>query len=391
MLFTSNRNQEIDLDSRGALIAAMMMCVIGPEVVMVEPVWVEGLVQHAGFTVAEAQSIMAAELAGIWSATVTMAFIAYRLNWRALFGWSLLVMVFGNLATIPVNDYGALLALRVIVGIAAGMIISLSFTVVGLTSNPDRNFGYLMVWVLVYAAVANPVLPTLYALRGIDAALVAFAMFAACGLPFVRFLPGSGKQPSNTGADSIDLSLLLKGSALGAMLSYFLAIGLIWAFLSLIGTNANLGEQLVASSIGVAQIFGIAGGVTAVLLGARCGRAWPIGLGIVGGIGSLWFLFGTMQIVVFAACTCLFLYTWNVCHAYLYAAMASFDRSGRIVVYAVPMQMTGFALAPMIGTLLITKGDYDGVVWLAMVFFATALCLILPPVLAHAKAVSRSS
>ena len=46
-----------------------------------------------------------------------------------------------------------IMLLRFLCGAGAGSLISLSFTTVGLTEHPDRNFGLLIMWVLLYGAV----------------------------------------------------------------------------------------------------------------------------------------------------------------------------------------------------------------------------------------------
>jgi MFS family permease len=385
MIFAADFSSPIDLNSPLSLTAAMMMCVIGPALVMVEPVWVEGLVQHGGYSIAVAQSINAAELSGILLATIIMALVAPRLNWRMVFGCSLLLVVTGNLASLAVVEPTTMMGVRFIIGIASGAIVSLSFMVVGLTANRDRNYGYLMVWVLVYAAIANPIMPMLYSIGGINSALLFLAGFTACGLPFVKYLPVSGEEHHDTAEDAVNLPIFLKVMALAAVLSFFVGIGLIWAFLSLIGTSAGVSEQAVASSIGFSQLFGIAGGATAVVLAARYGRVKPITLGIVGCFLSILFLFGAIPVVIFTAAACLFLYSWNVVHAYLYAAMASFDPTGRVVAYTVPMQMLGFALGPVLGAGLIGEVDYHLINWIAVGFFIAAAALFLPPLLVHAR------
>ena len=65
--------------------------------------------------------------------------------------------------------------------------------------------------------------------------------------------------------------------------------------------------------------------------------------------------------------------------------MASFDRSGRIVVYAVAMQMVGLAAGPLIAAAVISESEYVNVNWLGAGLFAISLALILPPVLAQAR------
>jgi len=99
------------------------------------------------------------------------------------FSWAAglpLLMAVGNGACIYVHDHTLFVALRFLVGLGAGSIVSLSFTTVGLTRHPDRNFGYLIMWVLVYGAL---VLSLYLPLACVDSAHGAFDRSAVLQLP----------------------------------------------------------------------------------------------------------------------------------------------------------------------------------------------------------------
>src|SRR5581483_10211276 len=97
-------------------------------------------------------------------------------NWRKVVTGSLLVVAIANAACIAVHSKEAFVALRFLAGAGAGSLISLSFTAVGLTQNPDRNFGYLIMWVLLYGAVVLYFMPLAYTYSGMTGALVFFAV-----------------------------------------------------------------------------------------------------------------------------------------------------------------------------------------------------------------------
>ena len=68
---------------------------------------------------------------------------------------------------------------------------------------------------------------------------------------------------------------------------------------------------------------------------------------------------------------------------FLLAAMASFDRHGRVVVYSVAAQMLGLAIGPAFAATLITDAGYARVVGAGMALFALSFLLILVPLVAH--------
>lgn len=375
--------QVTDINRPIAIIAAILVAVVGPEVFIVQPGFVQGLVKYLGFTEQQAGYIASAEMWGIALSTVAMAFVAETFSWRKVLWASTLVVFAGNIASVFVTGGTAFAALRFITGVGSGGLISLSFTIIGLTANPDRNFGFLIMAVLIYGALGLLAMPSAYTAIGMQGVILFFAFFALTVLPFIRYLPVSGSAHAQVEDDATDLPGVYRAMAVATMLCYFIAQGVVWAYLFLMGVNGGIGEQEVANGLTLSQFLGIAGAFVAVVLGRRFGRIGPISVGIAGGIVPLMFLFGHMGAMVYAVAVCVYNFAWNMTHPYLLAAMASFDRTGRVVVHAVAAQMIGLAIGPAIAASVISGSDYGPVNWLGMAFFAAAAVLIIPPIYKH--------
>jgi MFS family permease len=234
-------------------------------------------------------------------------------------------------------------------------------------------------------------MPSVYSLAGLDGALWFFALFPLAVVPVIGHLPKSGESVVQVEADAVDLDATMKLLALLAMLSYFVAQGVVWAYLFLIGLEGGLTEQGVANGLTLSQFAGIAGALLAALVANRYGRTLPLGIGIIGGAVCLYFLVGQFEFLVFALAVGVYNFAWNMTHPYLLGAMASFDRKGRVVVYAVAMQMAGLAFGPMLAAAVIDAGDYANVNAFGAGLFVLSFALILPPVLAQAKQSMRES
>jgi predicted MFS family arabinose efflux permease len=375
----------IDIDSRPTLWTVFLIGVIAPEVFIVQPGFVQGLVEHVGFDDQRAGVAVGFEMFGLAATTILMTFIAHRVNWRSVVLGSVIVMFLANLLCTLATDQNTFMALRFIAGLGAGSLVSLGFAAVGLTRNPDRNFGILISLVLTYGAVVLWLMPSVYAVAGMDGALWFFALFPLSVVPFIRYLPKSGESEAQVEADAVNLSFGMKMLALFAMLAYFIAQGIVWAYLFLIGLAGGLSEQAVANGLTLSQFAGIAGALLAAVIANRFGRSLPLAIGITGGAVCLYFMVGQFEFLVFALASGIYNFAWNLTHPYLLAVMASFDRSGRVVVYAVAMQMVGLAAGPLIAAAVISEGDYINVNWLGAGLFAISLALILPPVLAQAR------
>ena len=375
----------IDINSRRTLWSVFLVGVIAPEVFIVQPGFVQGLVEYVGFDVQGAGYTASAEMFGLAATTILMTFIAHRVNWRTVILGSLIVMFLANVLCTLTTDLNTFVALRFIAGLGAGSLVSLSFAIVGLTSNPDRNFGLLIMWVLTYGAIVLWAMPSAYAFAGMGGALWFFAIFPLLAVPFIKHLPANGESVAQVEEDAVNLTPAMKTMALIAMLAYFVAQGVVWAYLFLIGLSGGLSVQEVANGLTLSQFAGIAGALLAAVMSNRFGRSLPLTVGILGGALCLYFLVGRYEFLVFALVVGIYNFAWNMTHPFLLAAMASFDRRGRVVVYAVAMQMVGLAIGPGLAASMISEGDYINVNWLGAGLFVTSLALILPPVLAQTK------
>lgn len=380
-----NHDDHIDINSNRSLWSVFLVGVIAPEVFIVQPGFVQGLVEYVGFDDQGAGYTASAEMFGLAATTILMTFIAHRVNWRSVMLGSLIVMFLANAMCTLTTDLNTFVVLRFIAGLGAGSLVSLSFAIVGLTSNPDRNFGLLIMWVLTYGALVLWAMPTVYAVAGMSGVLWFFALFPLCAVPVIKFLPKTGESHAQVEEDAVNMTTGMKGFALFAMLAYFLAQGVVWAYLFLIGMAGGLGEQAVANGLTLSQFAGIAGAMLAAIMSHRFGRTMPLTVGILGGALCLYFLVGSFEFLVFATAVCVYNFAWNLTHPFLLAAMASFDRRGRVVVYAVAMQMVGLAIGPGLAASVISEGDYINVNWLGAGLFVLSLVLILPPVIAQAK------
>jgi predicted MFS family arabinose efflux permease len=380
-VITGDPQHRVDINSRQSIVAIVYLAVVGPCVFILQPGFVQGLVAHLGLSEQQAGLIASAEMFGLAATTVLLSFVSTKVTWRKFTMICLFICVLGNLASLGQSDFNTLRVIRFITGLGSGGIISLTFTMMGLTERSDRNFGYIVVWVLTYGAFGLLLMPQAYATVGMNGVLVFFAAFCALGLVFVKHLPDSGDHVETT-AKQVHFSTALKGISLAAILSYNIGIGIVWAYLFLVGLEAGMGEQAVANALTVSQFLGIAGAFLAVLFEVRLGRLLPLAIGILGGAASIYYLVGDIGSTEYWIAVCGFNFLWNLSMPYLLATLADFDHRGRIVVHGVSMQFIGYAVGPAIAARLLGFG-YDVINTTAVVLFVAAALLLLPGVMAQ--------
>ena len=382
-----DRQQHVDVNSRRSIIAIVYLAVVGPCVFILQPGFVQGLVENLGLTEQQAGFIASAEMFGLATTTVLLSFISSKITWRKFVAICIVVCVLGNLASLGQTDFNTLAGIRYVTGLGSGGIISLTFMMMGLTERSDRNFGYIIVWVLTYGAFGLLLMPMAYTTVGMNCLLVFFAAFCAVGLTCVRHLPDSGEHVA-TSENTRTFSLPIKGSMLAAILSYNIAIGIVWAYLFLVGLEAGMAEQAVANALTVSQFLGIAGAFLTVLFEVRLGRLLPLAIGVIGAAASVHYLVGDIGAAEFWIGVCGFNFLWNLSMPYLLATLADFDIRGRMVVHGVSMQFIGYAVGPAIAAQLLGFG-YDVINTTAAILFVAAALLLLPGVMAQREGLRR--
>ena len=382
-----NNTRPVDVNSRKSIIAIVYIAVLAPCVFILQPGYVQGLVEYLALSEEQAGYIASAEMFGIAFTTFLLIFMEARFDWRKLTVWCLVIAAAGNLLSLSLADFESLAAVRFLTGMGSGGLMSLTFAMMGLTDKSDRNFGYIITWVLSYGALGILVMPAAFAGIGMNGVLLFFALFNISGLFFTRYLPRSGVHhlSSSAPASGGSYSWRLKGLSLLAILVYNTSIGIVWAYLFLLGLEAGIAGQTVANVLTVSQFLGIAGAFVAVVLQLRIGRIIPLQVSIIGTAIGIYILVGKIALFHFALGVCLFNFLWNVSMPYLLATMASFDCRGRTVIYGICMQTAGYALGPFIAATILGRSGYGHVYIVATLLFVASALILLPGLVAQKK------
>jgi predicted MFS family arabinose efflux permease len=374
---------EIDVNSTRSVASIIYLAVVGVCVFIIQPGFVQGLVDTLGLSPAEAGYVASAEMWGLAATTILLLFIAHSYDWQKLTFWFLLVAVIGNLASIGQTDAVTLGVIRAFTGLGLGGMISLPFAMMGLTRNPDRNFGFIVVWVLVYGALGLFAIPLALDVIKLNGILVFLALFCVLGIPLIRFLPRRADDHVDEEQLTDHFSPVVKASTLLAILVFNTAVGIVWAYIFLVGVNGGLAEQAVANVLTLSQFLGVAGAFLAAMLATTIGRGIPLGISVIGcGAGVGWLL-SDMSYLVYSVAIYVFNFMWNVAQPYLLATMASFADGGKMIVRGVCLQMIGFAIGPYLGANLLGEegpGMYHTVNLVGATLFVLSWVLILPAI-----------
>ena len=376
MAWLATMNTRIDIDSKSSIWSIVFLSVLGPAMFILQPGYVQGLVEYAGFSEEEAGLVAAFEMFGIAATAILINFFVDRFNWRTLTLVFVLISLLGNALSINQFDLNALQAIRFFTGIGSGGLISITFTMMGLTTRSDRNMGLIVTMVLVWGAVGLFAMPALFQRYGVNGFMWVLVVFSALGLFAIKYLPCFYQGEHDEHGHDTHVSPVLRYAMLAGILLYNLAIGIVWVYLFLVGVEAAIAEQTVANILTVSQVLGIGGALIAFFLEARIGRLIPLQVSIVGAAIGIAMILGEPTLVLYALGVCLFNLLWNVTQPYLVAMCAAYDNRSHLVAKGVAMQMIGYAIGPTLAALLLSLGGYSGVNAIAIfLFLASALAI----------------
>lgn len=357
--------------SGSEVVAGMGLVVIGMDVFIIQPGVVQAFVDMGSLTESEAGYVASAEMFGIAAATVLMVYVSRRLPLRVLACGALLINAAANLACLVDAGMPVLAALRSLVGLSSGALISAGYALVGRSLKPDRDFGLLIAVVLCYGAIGLLILPNALQRWSLHALYGALSVFAVLGLlSLSRLAVADAPLAADTGSFTF-------GGRAGAWLlvgimAFFLGQGMVWPYLALIGTSSGTAASQVGVALMVSQFVGIGGAALVAACGAQHRHAALLSAGIVSSIGAMTAFFGHLTAVSFTVAVSVFNLAANFVTPLLMAIVAT-AHSPRLIMTGAAVQMLGLAIGPAVAASVIQPGEYTWAIGLGIDAFAVSL------------------
>ncbi len=370
-------------DSTPALLSAILLGTVGVLSFIVQPGIVQGFVTELGRTESEAVNLAGIEMLGVAAAAIFLAFFSGRLSWRPIVATGLILACAGNLLSAVLINSENLFAARFLAGLGHGAIISISFTLIGATSKPERNLAWYLVLLLTYGALMLWYLPAFFAAFGIDALFYVFGAICLLSLPTAFLVCNAHPQTSEAGTRARQLGKSLILLALAGVLAYNIAIGIAWGILALVGMAAGFSEQAVADALFLSQVVAIGGALASVFLAERISSHLAIAVGIIGGALSIGLLISKPGYEIFLIAVCGFNGLWNFALPFILSKVCDFETRGRMMSYAIALQTIGVGVGPLLAGTLIGNGDYTSSQVLCMALFIASYALLLAPMARH--------
>jgi DHA1 family inner membrane transport protein len=328
------------------------------QTVFIQPAYVDTLARFGGLGSERAGYILSCEMMAFAGTTIAMAFLSQRLPWRRTIWAALLVIALGNVLSILLASSPLLLAVRLLVGGASGIVVPLAFATVGKLPNPERAFGTMIGVLLIYAAVLLGVMPWLTAYAGIAGLMGGMLFTCFIGMLSMRWFPADAPRCDSDTRPRFKWPDRGHWLALAGMFLFFTQLTSFWSFASVIAQDRGVNGGAIAAAMAISQIAGVAGTALPATIGDRIALIRALSLAILCCAATAAILLVRADAATFLAAVVLFHFGWNLGHSYLLALFARLDASSNLIVMATAMQKCGIAAGPAIAAA--TYGAWGG-------------------------------
>ena len=295
----------------------------------------------------------------------------------ALIGAALIVA--GQAASTLVANYGALTALRFIVGFGAGLAnAAATVTVAAQFKEPERTAGYAFGLVYVVGGALYLASPYMTGFGYHKGVFLGVAVVVLVFTPMLFALPDTPLQRKKKLAARRD-AILTRATLLLFTAEVFLMTGMgaAWAFGERTGLAVNLTPKEIGFYFACTMIASIIGSLFAGWLGTRVGRTLPlVACAILVGV-CCYFMANPGIALVYVTCLLTFQAFQALFIPFLIGVGAALESSGRLAAAVVAVEIFSFGAGGAIGGMVVETFGLPALGWLAVLGGAVAAPLFL--------------
>jgi predicted MFS family arabinose efflux permease len=350
-------------------------------VLLIAPVIAGKLVEQFGLTPVQVGTLFSLELGAFSLATVPAYLWLRRINLRTASYLFTAIVIAGNVVSGFMDDFGFLVAARVVTSLAAGSITVIILTLSGKTGNPSRAFGIFVVFQLAMGALILAVFPALFASTGVAAIYWTLAGLAGLCLLVVNRIDGEVLRKSTAAAasDTKRVPVFRAAAGMAAVLLFYVALSGVWSFIAQISAGSGIDLSATSLILSLATVAGIPSALVATTLGDSPRRRLYLLAGYIGMAMSIALLIGTPALVRFAIAAVIFKFAWTFILPYLLSTLSDLSNGGHLMNTTNLMIGGGFSIGPIVSGALIQSGGgtFTGMLTFALVGVLASLAFVL--------------
>jgi len=151
------------------------------------------------------------------------------------------------------------------------------------------------------------------------------------------------------------LTILFSVFAIG--ISY-VAYGMMWPFVQIMGVTRGLSAQYVANGLSAYAVTAILGGLAAAALPKQIHRAYVFSVSLCVLLSSIYMLYGSESYLLFCMGCALFGFYWNFYLTLHLGVIARADNTGRGIVLCGVAPSLGVIVGSYLGGMMVRGADY---------------------------------
>jgi len=344
--------------------------------VSVMPMLVGVLAQDLGLGAERAGVLAATDRAGALAGTVVCVLALRRQSRRRIAAAGMLALTVGNAVTGFFTAWGPLLVCRFAVGFAQGTVSAICYAAMGGCPRPARAFAFYCALQMILGSLGAWIIPWLLEVGGWPAPFHALALLALPGIGVAALIPGSlpKRSPERGGAKAPNSSRAW--IALASIFVFFVGAGGLYAFLERIGDAAGLTRAVIARSLSMASLAGLAGSLLAGGVAHRWGAGRGAALGGALSLAAMAAFLLPANGVLFPVAAAGFNFSWNLLYPFQFAGLAQADRRGSATAFTPAATGSGFALGPALAAVLFEHHGSGAVSMVALGLGMMSLALL---------------
>lgn len=281
-----------------------------------------------------------------------------------------------NLLSLWVAD-GALVGLRGVTGLFAGVMLWSTVGMIARSARPERQAGiFVTVQTLAQLMLAALLPRTVMTAWGVDGALLVLAAISltAAGVAFAGPRAFAPLPKPETGGGRLSG---LAWAGLAAVFLYLAFIVAIWVYLEPLAATVGLSPGQAHDAVAAALAMQVVGGLAATLAGERLKASHVlIGAGVIN-LGLVTALSAHPTGPLFMGLVAAFGFLWLFVLPFHTVLLIAIDPSRRAAMQLGAAQLLGSSAGPLAASLLVGDSDVGGAMKLAAGCLVAALALIL--------------
>jgi len=238
------------------------------------PLYTGALLNQLHFSLNQISWLATVELLGYALASVSAFYWIRRCSWFHLIITATLVMFGVNVFCLLWHVFDVLIILRFISGMAGGVLLAITYSLLADTNNPERNFSFVIAAQIFLAVIIILLLPALIDESGVNGFFLTIGILTISILPLVTYFPNNRVKHKNKTGYSSSFSLPAI-SILVAVAIYMIGQTAVWTYAERLGASANLEQEFIHFTLAITLAISIIGGLFAAWLANRRGYVLP--------------------------------------------------------------------------------------------------------------------